>query len=203
MDIFSTRHPHYRRDPTMNLFLDTETTDFWNFGAEFDDASQPPPCQVAFILETSEKRAVATVSLLIDWGEKWPITPRAQKCHNITQEMVDTFGVEPLVAWELIKKFYGQAERIIGHNITFDIGVLKRMAHLLDVRSLEPINYTCTMRESTSIVRIPSPRGSGYKWPNLGEAYFFFTKKKLSGAHDALVDVYGARAIYRALELRE
>lgn len=202
MDIFPTRHSCYRRDPIMNLFLDTETTDFWNFNAEHNDPSQPPPCQVAFILETPEKRAVATVSLLINWGKEWPITERAQKCHNITQEMIDTFGVEPLVAWEMIKKFHDLAERIIGHNIPFDIGVLSRMAHLLNVVPLRNINYTCTMRESTTIVRIPKPSGSGYKWPNLSEAYFFFTKKKLSGAHDALVDVYGARAIFRALESR-
>lgn len=186
----------------MNLFLDTETTDFWSFDKEDNDPVQPPPCQVALILETPEKRAVATVSLLINWGEDWPITERAQKCHNITQEMVNTFGINPLVVWELIKKFHDLAERLIGHNIVFDIGVLKRMAHLLNVEPLRNINYTCTMRESTPIVRIPKSNGSGYKWPNLSEVYFFFTKKKLSGAHDALVDVYGARTVYRALESR-
>jgi DNA polymerase-3 subunit epsilon len=40
------------------------------------------------------------------------------------------------------------------------------------------------------------------KSPNLGEAYEFFTGRKLVNAHDAAVDVAACKAVYLALKER-
>ena len=58
------------------------------------------------------------------------------------------------------------------------------------------------MKLSTDICKIPSPRGRGYKWPNVEEAYKFFTVKtdfieKHRGADDALHEAEIIHHLYK------
>ena len=57
------------------------------------------------------------------------------------------------------------------------------------------------MEATTDICKIPPPRGSGYKWPKLEEAYRILVDPVgFEGAHDAMVDVEACRKVFYALK---
>lgn len=185
----------------MRIYLDTETTDYWNFGRPPTDESQPAPAQVAALLEDDQGRALGTLSAMMTWSRAHQITARAERVHGISQEMIDRYGHPPIMVWHHLVRMMEHATLVVGHNIEFDMGVLDRWADLVAMPRIVAPPTFCTMRESTAIVRIPKAGGrAGWKWPNLGEAYYHFERKKLTGAHDALADVYGARAVYRGIQ---
>ena len=78
-----------------------------------------------------------------------------------------------------------------------DIAISRQGDDIQTLRSVIDISKPrfCTMKSTTDICRIPSPRG-GYKWPKLGEAYKHFFGEELQGAHDAMNDVRAAMRIY-------
>ncbi len=52
------------------------------------------------------------------------------------------------------------------------------------------------MIQGTDILKIPSRKGSGYKWPKLEELHNFLFKEGFDGAHDALNDVMATSKCY-------
>ena len=56
------------------------------------------------------------------------------------------------------------------------------------------------MLESTPILGLKQKNSNRPKWPNLAEAYKFFTGKEMIGAHNALNDCLATREIYMALK---
>jgi DNA polymerase III epsilon subunit-like protein len=114
--------------------------------------------------------------------------------------MAKNYGVPPQMILNELRRVISASKRIVAHNIKFDVGVLKKLCHVMkEPMPVLPEQY-CTMQESKDVCKIPTANGSGYKWPKLAEAYFYFAKKQLNGAHDALVDVYGCRTVYRGLQ---
>lgn len=79
----------------------------------------------------------------------------------------------------------------------FDFGFLKDRGFTF------PIELDCPMKLSTDICKIPSPRGRGYKWPKVQEAYDFFFPdneyiEKHRGADDAF---YEADIVYKLYQM--
>ena len=195
----------------MNIFLDTETSAFWKFKLDPTDDSQPYPVQVAWVAEDDNGRTVSTYSAILA-QDQWcgtsafnkkprvPMTAEVVGVHGITDEMVDLYGQPPDLVLNLLWQLMAKADKLIGHNIEFDVGVLRRWhkaQHLPDPKI--PETY-CTMYKSTAICKIPAANGGGWKRPKLGEAYHHFMGKPLVGAHDALVDVYACRQVYRGIQ---
>lgn len=64
----------------------------------------------------------------------------------------------------------------------------------------------CTQGNSVKIINLPPTAkmlAAGRKHaksPNLGEAYEFFTGKKLEGAHNAAVDLAACKAVYLGIQ---
>lgn len=194
----------------MRVFFDTETTDYWEFKLPATHASQPMVCQVAAVLEDDEGRTVAALSALLR-QDQWPspddaarsrpcvqITERCTKVHGITNEMVARYGQSPTLIAHQLRRMFEASDQQVAHNVEFDIGSLRSMFTVLGLPPLAISAPFCTMRESTDIVAATNGSG-GRKWPKLGEAYAYFQKRPLNRAHDALVDVYGCRSVYRGL----
>jgi DNA polymerase-3 subunit epsilon len=186
------------------MFFDTETTDWWKFDLPPTDTSQPHMMQVAAVLESDEGRVVSAVSALVSQRD-WPgqtrvrVDPRVVELCGVTDDMVDRFGHHPQSVWNTLARMVSQSREIVAHNIEFDIGVLRRTAVALGTPMLElPLHRFCTMRESTDIVGIRRQSGQ-LKWPKLAEAYAHFAQRPMSGAHDALSDVYACRAVFRGI----
>jgi len=63
----------------------------------------------------------------------------------------------------------------------------------------------CTMKDPDCIriCRLPKARGGGFKWPKLEEAVPILLGRELEGAHDAMVDVRGAKDVFFELRRRK
>lgn len=146
------------------LILDIETTGFLNQGGK--------------IVE------VGIVELDLSTGEKEIIFDEVTHERVITREEVEnswivnnsTLTVEDVRRSTPLHKLKPQIQEILNrydlgataYNNDFDFGFLEDRGFIF------PVKLACPMKLSTNICKIPSPRGSGYKWPKVEEAHLFF-----------------------------
>ncbi len=189
----------------MRIYWDTETTDYWDFKKPPTDPEQPMLAQIAAILEDESGRTVAAMSALLR-QDMWPcdddiqrrrplvrITPRVTEVHGITNEQCARYGQDPQLVLNQFRLMMERAEEHVGHNIEFDMGVLRNFCRVMHVPEVVLPKKYCTMMS-------PEARATfGERWQKLGNSYYHFSGRPLNGAHDALVDVYGCRTVYRGL----
>ena len=189
----------------MRLFFDTETSGMVDFRSGPGE-NQPVPVQAAFYLETLSGNVVRVASFLIDpgsWGSRVPWDPDAERVHGIPREVASSYGIPAQEFANTVRWLVGLSTVTIAHNVEFDLRVVNYAMARLNLPRIEwPASY-CTMLRSVQHVRKPVRRSGEFGWPKLGEAYRHFVGKELSGAHDALVDVYACRAVYRGIVAAE
>lgn len=190
----------------MILFFDTETTGFPHKSKPVDHPDQPHLVQLAAMLTEDDGKPVSQFSFIIDPGVAHGIRipSGAAAVHGIDEERVWRHGIPTRYALRSFNELYQRADMIVGHNVDFDceivsIGV-ERERLPFDAGYMNGLPRFCTMKSSTDICCIPSPKG-GNKWPKLGEAYKHFTGLDLEGAHDAMNDLLACKAVF--FKLRE
>lgn len=184
------------------LFFDTETTGLPPKNAKWDEDFNEFPylCEVAWIFGRKTESHIIR-------PDGWTIPEDASKIHGIPQEYAAEHG-EPLA--EVLEKFIAdcrQAHLICGHNIYFDISVVKAniMRHLgkefynaADVEmALFKGKRIDTMRASMKWVDARFSSGR-LKFPSLMELYSRCFPNETYQEHQALDDV---RAVVRCLPI--
>ncbi|MEM5405806.1 3'-5' exonuclease [Paraburkholderia unamae] len=193
------------------LFYDTETTGLplWSEPSEHPD--QPRITQLAAELcDVDSGRVLAFMDLLIK-PDGWTIPAELEQLTGITNELAQDFGVPIVAALDLFLDLWERAELRVGHNETFDM----RMLRIEIMRSTYGHDFAdrwkaapafCTQGNSVKIINLPPTEkmiraGRNHaKSPNLGEAFEFFTGKKLEGAHNAAIDLAACKAVYFGIE---
>lgn len=106
--------------------------------------------------------------------------PKAEKVLMEFQEVIDAYP-------------YG----CTAFNNVFDFGFLEDRGITFDKK------LPCPMKLSTDICRIPSRRGSGFKWPNVEEAFkFFFPDIQYTEKHRGLDDAkHEAMIVYKLYQM--
>lgn len=189
----------------VDFVFDTETTGLVNHKVP-DHTIQPHPVQIACILVDGSK-IMNMVSIIVN--PLVPVTEGAAQAHGITQEVIERHGLSMKAATGIFLNFLNKADRIVGHNIDFDIIVAEAMLYRTltdyDMSKFREVPRVCTMHSTTDVCRIPSKnKWSKYKWPTLDEAYRTLVDPKgFSGAHDALNDVMACWKVLQALEEQE
>ena len=196
------------------LFFDTETS-----GLPRGAIAHNPGIhclEIAGIWQSDGTRSPSRrqmISLLVQPGTKaepalanYTIEPGAFNAHGITREYLAEFGIDSSIAFSTILDLIRRSDTLIGHNLEFDIKILRIWAmHLGASEQLELAwkhkELYCTMQAATPVCRIASPRG-GYKWPKLEELYKFLFAKSFDGAHQAFFDIQATRNCYFELILR-
>jgi DNA polymerase III epsilon subunit-like protein len=194
----------------MELAFDTETTGKWDFKAPYTAAHQPRLIQLGAVLRDEKGRTVASCSMIAN-PKGWTnaadafIASEAMAVHGITQGEAEARGFRPGAVLRVFQHMLSKATIVVGHNIDFDLRIMENAFHCegyavpgVDGADPWPPIY-CTMKQATNIVQVPGGRDGGWKWPKLSEAYRFFTLRELSGAHDALVDVYAAMQVRKGI----
>jgi DNA polymerase-3 subunit epsilon len=196
------------------LVFDTETTGLVDFKKLNEWKCQPHLVQLGALLV--ENGVIhSSLSLLVNPGV--PVPVGASKVHGITSAITERYGVRPKVAVSMFNNFLKLADRIVGHNIDFDLVVMEvaysrenlKSAHL-DKAHLPRV---CTMNSSAKVIDLPptekmiaAQKKYGFppkpKPPKLEEAVKFFFNEELEGAHDALVDVLATYRVLQELERR-
>lgn len=204
------------------LFYDTETTGLplWNLPSEHPE--QPRVCQLAAELCVEETGETLQEMNMIILPDGWTIPDEAAAVHGITTERALAEGISQHLVIEHFVDLWMGTDLRSGHNESFDMRMLRieLMRHvrysgevvLGETGDIPFADYWkkapayCTQGNSVSILNLPptprmvAARRRGPKSPNLGEAYQFFTGKPLDGAHDAMVDVRAAKAVYYGIK---
>ncbi|CAB3644364.1 3'-5' exonuclease [Trinickia soli] len=190
------------------LFYDTETNGLPLWREPSNHPGQPHITQLAAeLFDADSGRTLAFMDVLIH-PDEWTIPEDLQKLTGITNELVSRFGHPLEDALSMFMQMWCESDLRVAHNESFD----QRMIRIEAVRVLNERHgfhedwkrgsVFCTQTNSLSILNLPpTPKmlAAGFnkpKSPNLGEAYEYFTGKKLEGAHNAAVDLAACKAVY-------
>lgn len=195
------------------LFYDTETNGLPLFDQPSEHPGQPHIVQLAACLvDIDSRKTLGSFDVTIR-PDGWTIPDDVAKIHGITTEHADLVGVEESLAVDLLMTLWGRADARIGHNEQFDARIV-RIALMRHEDAAVADRWKagaaqCTQILSTPILKLPptakmiAARRNHHKSANLGEAYEFFTGKKLDGAHNAMVDVTACMDVWFAIQDRQ
>lgn len=180
------------------LIFDTETTGLPIWKEPSDHPDQPHVVDIACDLFAGPENLIDRFDAIINPGVEIPT--EASDVHGITTDLARDEGIDPGEALTRFLDMVGKADLIVGHNISFDIRMMRIMAARLRGEKWEnPLPIFCTMRKSTNHCRIlkAKPRFSeDWKMPKLTEAYTHFFGEELADAHRARPDTDAAARIY-------
>lgn len=194
------------------LFFDTETTGIPS------DTFKPEIVQLAAILcDMDNGRTLAEINVIVDNPES-EVPKIVSDIHGITTDIMHKFGVGVSTADELFATLLSQADRLVAHNIEFDIQLLKdnlRMSRavLENHTANGRLDTYCTMLNARDILKLPFTSKQEYYYrvnnimpdlpyrgPRLIEAFRHFHKKDFADAHNAMADVKACRAVYSSIQ---
>lgn len=197
---------------TTILFYDVECTGLPLYSERSTHERQPRVFQLAaeLCIEATGETIAELNHFILPCG--WTIPEDVVQLTGVTTELALMKGVAAdLVLPEFIG-LWQQAGMRAGHNEKFDA----RLIRIELVRSPTFANQLvagvpfedhwkaapsfCTQGGSTKIVNAGRPAGDKKKTASLSEAYMHFTGKTLDGAHDAMVDVRAAKAVYYGIK---
>ena len=139
----------------MIIYLDTETTSLY----------PGQICQLSYIVQNGDKVIGKNFFFSVDYVERG-----AQMVHGFSKEFLEraSNGNEFCHYVNEIQTDIENADYIVGHNISFDIGFLRKEMERCG-RIFYAKNEFCTMKNSLPICKLPKKRGCGYKYPKLNE----------------------------------
>jgi len=175
------------------IFFDVETTGL--------SRKNDRLVQLAWILGDLNGETELACRDFIIKPEGFQIPKRVSQIHGIDTDTAHKNGVELRDVLEIFKEDMAQAEILIGHNVSFDIGMISseftRYQFNTDILEKPSI---CTMRLSTAWCRLPKFNGgNGFKWPSLQELHFKLFGAHFDDAHDALADIRATQKCYKEL----
>lgn len=152
------------KEAKSHIYVDLETTGL--------NPNQDRVCQVGIILPNGKE-----IDVLIN--PEIPISPSSTELHGITNEKVKDAPKFIDIANELISGLE-EAEIFVAYNFTFDFQFLQN--ELFRTVHYELRESDFTFFDPYKIFRKMFPH-------NLSNAYYFYTGKKIEGAHGAINDI--------------
>jgi DNA polymerase III subunit epsilon len=170
-------------DQPMYLFFDTETT---GVPAGADHIHM---VQIAWLL-ADDNQMIRSEGCFIIKPDGYVIPDEvARNCHGITQGRANTEGRPLDSVLCLFTALCYFPIRIVGHNINFDLKIVRKEYQRLGWPDPTTGHETlCTMAASTDLCAIEK-RGGGYKFPKLGELHRKLFNADFENAHDARADI--------------
>lgn len=182
----------------MILVYDTETSNLPQKNLPLNHPAQGRIIQLAALfLDADFKERASFCSLIKPNG--WVIQPGAQSAHGITQEECEAYGLDICTALGSLVDMAYKCPIAVGHNKSFDDGLVKTEYAVMDKAVISPSQYDyCTMQLMTPICQLKQANGRG-KWPKLVEAYKHVTGSVFDKAHDALADCRATATVFKWL----
>lgn len=174
--------------------FDTETTGLPTTRAKptKDNISAWDNCRMlsmAIVEFNAEHKILATNHMLV-YPDNFQVA--ATEIHGITEEMAKSEGKSFVEVFGIISELIDCCPRMVGHNISFDINILKAevIRRGLSDSILEKIEPVCTLKMTKDIY---------FKPMKLGVIYQKLIGAELHGAHNALADSLAAGQVYSKL----
>jgi DNA polymerase III epsilon subunit-like protein len=147
----------------------SETIDFW-----------PHIVQLSFILFDTETFHYKEYDYVIQCA----VPIENDHIHGITTSMNKARGYTFTDILPIFELCMNQCELIIGHNIEFDMNMIRAECLRNDI----PFEFTkpfyCTMKSTTRICKLPR-----MKWPTLKELHFHLFQEDAKNLHNSMIDV--------------
>jgi DNA polymerase III epsilon subunit-like protein len=189
------------------LIFDTETTGLLP-KTNVDISLYPYIVQLSYIIFNTKNNKIEKVFNQIIRPEI-QIPTESSNIHKITDNIAKEydFGIERSLNYFMDD--YYQCNKLVAHNLKFDLTVLKaeytRYASkiteprkrkyikqfLNDLENYQNIKKCCTMISTTSFCNLKQKNGNGIKWPRLSELFriLFSINLDENKMHDAYYDV--------------
>lgn len=197
------RHNGYWSDNedvrTIFMCLDVETDGLpKDYNKPFTDKDNwPHIVQISYVLFNiinGEIHKLTEQDFILSPNDSYIIPPNM--IHGITNEKANKDGFRRHDVLKFIANQLDYVDYIVGHNISFDINVLRCEfeREKIDVSNqFDYIQLICTMKTASQLY----PKGS--PWPKLERLYQDLTREKMTGAHNALSDVYATVKCFEIL----
>lgn len=216
-DLYDNNGYHSYGTPFKNvkLFIDTETT-----GLPLNDKltytnvdNWPFLVQVALIIEDDNFGILAKRSFILK-PENYTIPASSTKIHGISNKKANDEGENRDKVISFLDKVLYCSDVIIGHNIMFDINVIK--AEIIKVKGLDNSLFTQkehkiidTMKMGVNICKLPNlsiftHQNNPYKYPKLNELYYKLFNRHFSNQHNAMSDIQATYdCYYKLMDFKE
>lgn len=191
------------------LFIDTETTGLpKNRDALFYESENwPYIVQISIIVLDSDMKKIAEKDYVLS-PANYTIPQSSSIIHGITNEYAQKHGTNREIVLEYMRVLLQTVDYVIGHNVDFDINVLK--AEIYREFGGDTWYYSLkykvidTMQIGADVCKIPSYYpNEKYKWPTLDELYKALFGKTIQGRHNAMNDVKATEECFMELRRRK
>lgn len=117
-------------------------------------------------------------------------TVEATEVHGITHELAESEGISFMSVYGVFIGVFSLCHRVVGHNVQFDINVLKAecIRRGLDISIFDKLTVVCTFKMAKAMFLEPVNK--------LGVLYKKFFGEDLEGAHDAMIDTMASARLY-------
>lgn len=194
------------KQPNRLMFFDTETNGMPpKYLCQITD--MPRIVQLSWIIADEDGNIEKKCGFMIKPVD-FEIPDDAVKVHGITKEKALRDGVDIKEAISLFMADLNICNAIAGHNVSFDIQVIRGELERLKIKNaIHDMPYYCTMHLSVDYCKLPTeaayirhfsqylsyslrhPREYKYKFPKLIELYELLFDERFDNAHDANEDV--------------
>ena len=150
------------------------------------------------VLDTDQDKITGLGDYIISVNEDVVISEGSIELHKITKEISTEKGIDVQLALIEFFNHVKDADIIVGHNISFDLNMVRAemMRHGVEIMKytnlLETKKKFCTMKESTAFCCLPSKYGNSYnklKPPKLIELNQKLFDETPTGLHNSMNDV--------------
>lgn len=194
--------------------FDTETSGFPKRGDNFtyEDTQGIGACrcmQIALMCFDTDnvENNYLTYSSYMAHVDPYDVHPGALKAHRISREYAQSVGISCEDVLPLVTDVFESVDALAGHNVQFDIDVLRMEAlrygseHLMDI--LKDHSWICTMNDMTDVCKLPkasSYHKQNFKFPRLEECVSFVRHGHCDvgfgdEGHDALFDLNATKEV--------
>jgi len=163
-------------DKPPSITLLPETVEFW-----------PSIVQWSFVLFDTDTYKYTEYDYVIHCN----VPIENDHIHGITTSMNKQMGYSFSFIFPIFEECMKQADLVIGHNIDFDLNMIKAeyFRNGLTFTCTKP-TY-CTMKNTTRLCALPK-----YKWPTLKELHFHLFQETPSNLHNSMIDVWACLRSY-------
>jgi DNA polymerase III epsilon subunit-like protein len=195
------------------LVFDTETSGLPEEKGQSLYATHKWPyiMQLSYIFyDTSNNEIIELYDSFIKLNNNTIISDDSVAIHNITREMCNNSGQPIKTVLTSFINALMSADVIIGHNIQFDINIIRVECIRNNIKfnfnmnkENKPIIHYCTMKKGKNItnIELTSIHGTKYiKNPKLIELYKHYFNEEVNGLHNSLTDVLVCFRCYYIME---
>lgn len=181
------------------LFFDTETAGLpYDYNAPITDSNNwPRLVQLGWIVSNINGEIIKERDYII-YPNGFTIPQESVEVHGITTQKAISEGYNLTIVLNEFMRDLDCVERIVGHNIYFDIRVVSAELHRIGYSSsqLYRLPATCTMESSTDYCKLPPLRFGQYKWHTLKELHTKLFGHIFTGVHNAMSDIKATKKCY-------